>query len=170
VPHEDEGVDAALLEAVLGRLVPHDEHGADAVELGLLAFVLARLEGVRHSDVPTYTAGLDDVERRTRARYGHGFAAASDDERDEVLADLEFEEAQLPPWERGGAFLETALRDVRGGMFGDPSYGGNRDGRGWDLLGYPDPRRTWTESDQRVDVVILPLQPRRARPPVEEAP
>lgn len=165
VPQEDARIDGTLLDAVLSRLVPHDEHGADARELGLHAFILARLSGARRADVGTYAAGLRELDLRARGRHGRGFAALTDDERDEVLADLEFEEAQLPPWTRGDAFLETVLRDVREGMFGDPSYGGNREARGWDLLGYPDPRHTWTAADQRMDVVIVPLLPRRARPP-----
>lgn len=168
MPDDIEDVDTVVLARLLEHLVPSGD-GAGAAELGLLAFVLARLEGARAADVPTFAAGLADLDLRTRARHGHHFAVASDVERDGVLADLERDEAGLPPWARGAAFLETMLRYVREGMFGDPLYGGNREGRGWDLLGYPDPRRTWTAVDQRVDVVILPREPRSAQPPAVAA-
>jgi hypothetical protein len=164
---QPDDIDVTVLEALLARLVPAGEHDDGAVELGLAEFILARLSGARSTDVRTYIEGLGHLDGRSRARCGRGFADASDDERDAVVTAVEDEEAQLPPWERGGAFLETVLRDVREGMFGDPSYGGNRNGRGWDLLGYPDPRPVWTEADQRLDVVIIPLHPRIARPPLE---
>lgn len=154
-----------MLEAVLNRIVPDDGNGAGAAELGLLEFIRARLSGPRAASVAVYVAGLADVDRRTHERYGHGVADACPAEQDDILSSIESEEAALPPWSRGAAFLETVLRDVREGMFGDPAYGGNRDGRGWDLLGYPDPRSVWTEADQRMDVVIIPLHPRLARPP-----
>jgi len=162
---EDGEIDLVVLDAVLSRIVPPDEHGADARELGLRAFVLARLRGARRSEAPTWVAGLRELDSRTRARHGHGFAAASAEIQDAVLSEVELEESQLPPWQRGGAFFESVLRYAREGMFGDPAYGGNPDGRGWDLLGYPDPRPVWTEADQRMDVVIIPLQPRSARRP-----
>jgi gluconate 2-dehydrogenase gamma chain len=164
---QPDDIDVTVLEALLARLVPADEHDGGAGELGLAAFILARLSGARSADVRTYTEGLGDIDRRCRTRCGRGFAHAPDDERDTVLTAIEAEESHLPPWERGSAFLETVLRDVREGMFGDPSYGGNRNGRGWDILGYPDPRPVWTEADQRLDVVIIPLHPRIARPPRE---
>lgn len=167
---QSDAIDVTVLEALLDRLVPADEHGDGAGELGLAAFILARLSGPRSVDVRTYVAGMGDIDRRSRARCGRGFADAPDDERDAVLTAIEAEETQLPPWERGSAFLETVLRDVREGMFGDPSYGGNRSGRGWDILGYPDPRSLWTDADQRLDAVIIPVHPRIARPPAKASP
>ena len=32
--------------------------------------------------------------------------------------------------------------------FGDPAYGGNRDFIGWDLIGYPGPRRAVSAEEQ----------------------
>jgi len=158
-------IDGDLLDALLGHLVPADEHGPDAATIGLPAFVRARLAGVRRAVASTYASGLRDLDARTRETFGIGFAEASAAQRDVILADVERAEAELPPWERPAAFLETVLGDVRQGMFGDPAYGGNRGGAGWDLIGYPDPRRVWTERDQRLDVVVIPLSPRAARPP-----
>jgi hypothetical protein len=162
---QDDVVDADLLDALLARIVPADESGPGAIELGLGEFVRARLAGMRHASAAVYATGLRTLDERSRARFGHGFATASGREQDELIGEAEAAEADLEPWERPHAFVETVLRDVREGMFGDPVHGGNRDAAGWDLLGYPDPRRVWTAEDQRLDVVHIPLLPRTAGRP-----
>jgi hypothetical protein len=35
-------------------------------------------------------------------------------------------------------------------MFGDPSWGGNRAGAGWKLIGYRRPRLVWSAADQAI--------------------
>ena len=47
-------------------------------------------------------------------------------------------------------FFELVRRHLIEGMFGDPRWGGNAEGRGWALVGYPGPRLVWTEADQRL--------------------
>jgi len=45
------------------------------------------------------------------------------------------------------ALLRTLVLE---GAFGDPAHGGNADGAGWWLLGYPGPRHVLTLEDQEI--------------------
>lgn len=92
--------------------------------------------GVRgYLDETAYRDGLAELD-------ACGFAALTAAEQDEIVASLE-----------GDPFLELVRRHVLEGMFGDPRWGGNADGAGWALLGYPGPRVEWGEESQRVEVV-----------------
>ena len=44
------------------------------------------------------------------------------------------------------------------GMFGDPSYGGNRGFAGWDLIRYPGPRMAVAPDEQKLREPIKPLR------------
>ncbi len=105
---------------------------------------------------------LDDLSRQT---YGTGFAALSPDQQDSVLsrlarttarrdggspaeADEQLDEkgslggappSNQPVTTDGLGFFHTLVLHVRQGFYADPVYGGNRDGVGWKVIGYPGP-------------------------------
>jgi gluconate 2-dehydrogenase gamma chain len=109
-----------VLEAMLSRLIPADEHGPGALEAGVADYVAGRLPDT------CALAALPD-----------GFAELPPAEQDAVLAELE-----------GTELFETVRLLAIQGMFGDPSYGGNAGGAGWRLLGYAGPRPVHTAEDQ----------------------
>jgi len=129
-----------LLAAVLARLIPADEHGPGAVEAGVGAYVERALgaEHRRHRDA--YARGLAALAAAARARHGAPFERLAPERQDELLAALE-----------GGEFFELMRAHAIEGFFGDPVWGGNAGGAGWELLGYPGPRREWSERDQELD-------------------
>jgi hypothetical protein len=43
-------------------------------------------------------------------------------------------------------------------MFGDPSHGGNAGYAGWDLLGFPGVKVTFTGDDQALDADVPPVR------------
>jgi gluconate 2-dehydrogenase gamma chain len=55
-------------------------------------------------------------------------------------------------------FFALIRRLTLEGMFGDPSYGGNRNFAGWDLIRYPGPRLAVAPEDQRMGVEIKPVR------------
>jgi gluconate 2-dehydrogenase gamma chain len=120
------------LEAIADRLIPADAHGPGATQAGAVTYIERALQGPYAEHAATYAAGLAELD---------GFAELSEQEQDERLRAIE-----------GTAFFELVRAHVLEGMFGDPSYGGNRDGAGWRLLDYPGPRRVWTEQEQALDV------------------
>lgn len=120
-----------VLEAIADRLIPADEHGPSATQAGAVTYVERALAGPYAEHAATYAAGVADLD---------GFAALSPEAQDARLRALE-----------GSAFFELVRAHVLEGMFGDPSYGGNVEGVGWRLLGYPGPRREWTAEQQALD-------------------
>jgi hypothetical protein len=127
------------LRAFADRLVPIDEHGPGAVDAGAVDYVEQALAGDYAALLPVYVAGLEALDATTLARDGQPFAELDPATQDARLRELEH-----------GAFFELVRRHVMEGMFGDPVHGGNRDGAGWELLGYAGPRRVWTAEQQRI--------------------
>lgn len=135
----------AILEAAVARIVPADDNGPGAREAGVADYISRVLERDDPSLAPVYRDGLAELETRARATFGRSFPALEPGEQDAVLAALEGDAGR-----RADSFFELLLQHVREGMFGDPAYGGNRRGLGWQLIGYPGPRPEWSAAEQRI--------------------
>lgn len=140
--------EADLLEAVVERLIPRDEHGPGARDARVAHFIDRALGSALASSRSAYDAGLDALDRFAKASRGKPFLQLSPADQDAVLAACEAGTATGFP---GGsvAFFTMVLTHTRQGMFGDPYYGGNAGFAGWDLLGYPGVRTMVSASDQQ---------------------
>jgi len=86
---------------------------------------------------------------------GKSFAALGATEQDKILADFE-QNIKAGDSSASAAFFEMVRRHTLEGMFGDPSYGGNANFAGWNLIGYPG-RRTYVPPQmQTMDATISP--------------
>ena len=140
--------DADLLEAVLERLIPSDEHGPGAREARVIHYIDRALGGALSSSRPAYAAGLASLDRYAQSSRAKRFLDLSNTDKDSVLIDVETGAAT--GFAGGsGAFFAMVLSHARQGMFGDPYYGGNANFVGWDLLGYPGIRTMVTAADQK---------------------
>ncbi len=100
-----------------------------------------RLDAIR----ARYVAGIADLEARSQAAFGVGFAALDDDGRDAILTAVEGRQ------ETGEAALQQTNAEIdldffgllclhtRQGFYADPIYGGNRGQVGWEVIGFPGP-------------------------------
>jgi gluconate 2-dehydrogenase gamma chain len=86
---------------------------------------------------------------------GKSFAALGATEQDKILADFE-QNIKVGDHSASAAFFEMVRRHTLEGMFGDPSYGGNANFAGWDLIGYPGPRIYVPPQMQTMDATISP--------------
>lgn len=140
--------EADLLDAIVDRLIPSDEHGPGAREAGVLRYIDRALGGALASTRPAYTAGLEALDRYARQTRGAGFLELPSRDKDSVLIDVETGAAR--GFQGSSAqFFAMVLAHTRQGMFGDPFYGGNVNFAGWDLLGYPGVRTMVTAADQQ---------------------
>jgi gluconate 2-dehydrogenase gamma chain len=146
------------LAAAGDRLIPTDEYGPGAVAAGAVDYVVQALAGGDAVHLPAYVAGLHALDACAQRRHARGFAELDAAAQDAILADVERGVAGSG-LDAEVAFFELLRRHVFEGMFGDPSYGGNRDRAGWELLGYTGPQPVWTEAEQRIDAL-----PERAGP------
>jgi gluconate 2-dehydrogenase gamma chain len=139
----------AILRAAVERIIPTDDLGPGAGESGVQIFIDRSLAGPNAALLPLYQGGLAALEA---AAGSGGFAAAAADAQDGVLTDLEAGSVADAP----EGFFALLLEHTRQGMFGDPIYGGNANFAGWDLIGYPGIKLTWSAEEQELDVTVTP--------------
>ena len=140
--------EADVLEAVLDRLIPSDEHGPGAREARVGHYIDRALGGALASSRQSYAAGLASLDRYARSSRGKPFLDLSNTDKDSVLIDVETG-AATGFTGSSATFFALVLNHTRQGMFGDPYYGGNQNFVGWDLLGYPGVRTMVTAADQK---------------------
>lgn len=114
------------MEAFAAQIIPPVDGAPGAVELGAVRFVDHALgEPFFAASAPVVRAGLADLDARARALGGtRGFASLAAGPQAAILRQIEH-----------GDFFKAARALVLIGTFADPSYGGNRDGAGWTMVG-----------------------------------
>ena len=144
------------LEAFVDRLIPHDELGPSASECGVAVYINRSLGDYLAPEKAAFSAGLEAADAFARRTEDRAFAELSPDKQDAVLTAMDNGTAAGFPAAR--AFFGRVRRLALEGMFGDPSYGGNRNFAGWDLIRYPGPRLAVSPEDQKMGVTIKPLR------------
>jgi gluconate 2-dehydrogenase gamma chain len=155
--------EAATVEAIVERLIPTDASGPGAAEGRVARYIDRALSGELSALAPFYSAGLGAVDDHAEATYGARFTALSAEQQDVVLS--AFEAGTVTPTRpapgAGGtvpisasAFFETIREHALQGMFGDPYHGGNANFVGWDLVGFPGIKLSFTAREQRLDVAV----------------
>jgi gluconate 2-dehydrogenase gamma chain len=139
------------LEAFIDRLVPADENGPGAVEMGASTYIDRTLATANAAEKPSFLEGLAGVEALARSTHNSSFAELSPAQRDEMLTAMESGAATR-------AFFNRVRRLTLEGMFGDPYYGGNKNFAGWDLIRYPGPRLAVAPEDQKMSTPPKPYR------------
>lgn len=118
----------ADLEAITAQIVPTDTTPG-AREAGTARFIDRALASFFAPLAAEFRAGLEEFQRGVRTRYPQSasFAALSQPQQIEWLRSIEH-----------SSFFAAVRQLTVLGMFSSPSYGGNRDGIGWKLLGFRD--------------------------------
>ena len=144
------------LEAMLERLVPTDELGPGAVEMGAAEYIDRSLADALASEKVAFLAGLTRTDQFATASQGAGLAGLSAEKKDAVLTAMEAGKAAGFADAQG--FFNRVRRLTLEGMFGDPYYGGNRNFAGWDLIRYPGAKLAVGPQDQRMNAAPTPVR------------
>lgn len=144
------------LEAFVDRLIPKDELGPSATECGVAVYINRSLGDYLAPEKAAFIAGIEATDAFARRTEDRAFAELSAEKQDGVLTAMDNGTAAGFPDAR--AFFGRVRRLTLEGMFGDPSYGGNRNFAGWDLIRYPGPRLAVSPEDQKMGVTIKPLR------------
>lgn len=155
--------EAAIIEAIVERLIPADENGPSGKEAGCAVFIDRQLagpyggaetmymqppfmkglpeQGPQSQFTPRqqYRLGLAALDDHCTRTLNKGFATLPPEARDKVLGDMEngaiaFEGIAAKD------FFALVLTNTQEGFFADPIYGGNRDMAGWKAIGFPGAR------------------------------
>jgi len=120
------------LTAAIDRIVPADDFpsasGAGCLDFLLRLISLEKLEEF-------YRSGLDGLEAEARKR-GASFSELSEADQDSILARLEKVRRSVHWRISPKAFIELLARQTIEGYYSDPGNGGNRNGVGWQLVGF----------------------------------
>jgi gluconate 2-dehydrogenase gamma chain len=144
----------ATLAELVECIHPADDLGPGGKQLDIPEYVVGQLREALERFVPMYRQGILALDRFSEKIHGGTFVDLSAADRQSVLEaleagpDLEADEAFLLQ-----TFFELALEHTYEGLFGDPVYGGNNAGGGWELVGYPGPRATVSSRQQDLDFV-----------------
>lgn len=143
------------LEPIVARLIPTDVNGPGATEARAAHYIDRALGGALASSRPAYAAGLAAVDQYARRTKGASFVKLSPEDQDAVLTDMESGTATgFTP--NSATFFNLVRDHTLQGMFCDPSYGGNANFAGWDLLGYPGVRTIVSPDQQRIGIELAP--------------
>jgi gluconate 2-dehydrogenase gamma chain len=144
-----------ILEAIVARLIPTDATGPGAAEARAAHYIDRALGGALATSRQAYTTGLAALDSYARSSRGAPFARLSATDQDATLIDVEAGVATGFPG-NPAAFFNLVRTHTLQGTFGDPSYGGNANFVGWDLIGYPGVRTLVTADEQRLGADIPP--------------
>jgi gluconate 2-dehydrogenase gamma chain len=140
--------EAELMDAIVARLIPTDEHGPGATEAHAVHYIDRALGGALAASRPAYTTGLAALDRYAQSSRGAAFVRLSPTDQDSVLIDVETG-AATGFTGSSAQFFAMVLGHTHQGVFGDPYYGGNTNFIGWDLISYPGVRTMVTAADQK---------------------
>ena len=156
--------EGATVDALVDRLIPHDQLSISGREAGCGVFIDRQLAGFYGTSErlymrPPFVAGtpmqgsqnpltpaaqyrqaLAALDAWCRTAYvGKLPAELSPDQRDTILKGLESGTIKLAGAD-GRLFFELLLANTMEGFFADPLYGGNQGFAGWTMLGFPGAR------------------------------
>lgn len=120
------------LSALVNQIIPADETPG-AAEIGVVYFIDVALGGFMSSSAPMLRQGLEDLQQKTRSEHPGiaNYSELSLEQQTVMLRSVE----ETPLF--GALYFMTMC-----GMFCLPSYSGNRNNAGWELVGF-DHRHAW---------------------------
>ncbi|MEO9189846.1 MAG: gluconate 2-dehydrogenase subunit 3 family protein [Acetobacteraceae bacterium] len=161
--------EAAFVEAATERLIPKDDLGPGARDVGVPLFIDHQLDGAygraarwymqgpwakgtptqgfqsRMNPAELYRAAIKAIDAHVKATQGgKNFAALTAGEQDRLLTDMEAGTLDLQGVD-AKTFFGVLWQNTKEGMFSDPMYGGNKDMAAWTMLGYPGARYDYTD-------------------------
>lgn len=144
------------LQAFVDRLIPEDELGPGAVAAGAHNYINIQLAGYLAGEKDAFVAGLDGMDAYARRAAGAPFAELAAAKRDEIM--IAMDTGKADGFANARNFFARARRLTLEGTFGDPHYGGNTNGIGWDIIRYPGPRPAVGPEEQRIGTPATPYR------------
>jgi len=159
----------AFLHAACERLIPGDQNGPGAVELGVPEFIDREMEGpfghAAHwymqgpfacaapefgyqsplTPRELYRVGIAALDAHCRRCFGNlSFAGLPPVTQDLVLSGLEQGGLHLEGVS-GGSFFGILLQNTKEGYLADPIHGGNKNMGSWKMIGFPGARADYLD-------------------------
>ena len=151
--------EACVLGALVARIVPGDERDPGAREAGVVTYIDRALAGPYAEWQLAYREGLRLLNAHAIEKHGVSFHALSEIDQDTIVASLEAN--QVPGFGGNGSadFFAMVWAHTIEGLLCDPAYGGNRNGVGWKLIGFPGAQYGYAAEEMQygTDLTTKPL-------------
>ncbi len=155
--------EAALMEKLVDCIIPPDELGPGAHQMGVTFFLDRQLAGdyghayswymqgpwpeglpsqgyqTRLTPAMLYRSAIAAIDKYCVNTYKNKFSTLSISEQNDVVSALENQQVDLDGVPRK-TFFDRLLQNVTEGYFSDPIYGGNRNMTAWKMIGFPGAR------------------------------
>jgi len=145
---------ARFIDAIAGRILPTTDTPG-AAEAGAVFYIDRALASPYPRLLSRYSRGLRALNKHARKQFGAAFEKLSGEQQDSALGDLEA--GRVAEMHDGETFFELLRSHILEGVFGEPSYGGNRDMIGWKLVGFPGQQWGYPETYINKPVDIPPV-------------
>jgi Gluconate 2-dehydrogenase subunit 3/TAT (twin-arginine translocation) pathway signal sequence len=153
-------VETQFVEAAVDTLIPSDNVGPGALELGVATFIDRQLAGsygkgyrlylegpfeegtpeqgyqLKLTPAELMKTGIADVSAYVSRRYNSNFSDLKPNERAVVLSDIEKGKVGLATVPNA-TFFSLLLQLTVEGYFSDPIHGGNKNKAAWKMIGFP---------------------------------
>ncbi|HEY7307465.1 MAG TPA: gluconate 2-dehydrogenase subunit 3 family protein [Bryobacteraceae bacterium] len=119
---------AAEIEAIAAQIIPSAD-GPGAREAGVIYFIDRALSTFDADKREAYYAGMGEIQQRRKELFPSSTSISSltNEQQIELIHAIEH-----------SAFFELLRTHTVMGFLGNPSYGGNRSGVGWEYIGFED--------------------------------
>ncbi|MDE1180735.1 gluconate 2-dehydrogenase subunit 3 family protein [Paraburkholderia sp.] len=163
-----------FIQAACDRLIPASADGPGALETNVPVFLDKELNGdyghasdwylegpfdvhaspdlgyqLPYTPREVYRRGIAAASKFAMQQHGKPFDALDDATRDQVLTQLEKNEADFSAFNESqltaSGFFGTLLTDTKQGYLSDPKYGGNKGMGAWKMIGFPGARASYAE-------------------------
>ncbi len=122
----------AVVSAACERVLPKDADPG-ALDADVPVYIDRMLQSpVLHQMKEDFLSGTAALNRRANRMFKVGFAKAKPEQQDELLRIFK----ESPEGSGEAHYYELLVVLTLEGFLGDPSYGGNKDGVGWALVGF----------------------------------
>jgi len=160
--------EVAFMEKLVDCLIPPDDLGPGAHQMGVTFFLDRQLAGdyghayswymqgpwpeglptqgyqTRMTPATLYRSAIAAIDKYCVTTYNKRFSALSSSEQNDVVTALEKEQVDLGGIPRK-TFFDVLLQNVIEGYFSDPIYGGNRNMAAWKMIGFPGARYNYRQ-------------------------
>ena len=179
-------VEVQFIEAAVDTLIPSDNVGPGALELGVATFVDRQLAGsygkgyrlylegpfaegepeqgyqLKLTPAELMKAGIADVNAYVRGKRNRNFSDLKPGDRELVLSDIENGKVGLATVPNA-TFFSLLLQLTVEGYLSDPIHGGNKNKAAWKMIGFPGAGVIFTDligkyRNKRYDVEPVDIQ------------
>jgi gluconate 2-dehydrogenase gamma chain len=151
--------EANALDALVARIVPGNEQDPGAREAGVVTYIDRALAGPYAAWGLAYREGLRLLNAHAIETRDSKFHALSEADQDAIITALEANEVSGFGGNGSAEFFAMVWAHTVEGLLCDPAYGGNRDGVGWKLIGFPGAQYGYSAAEMQygVDLTTKPL-------------